>query len=154
MERFEASAVFLSYSLIMLVLSIIMAILRKYILKKKKDTTGFEGLANSGTLVVAFITQFTWVSTFLHSSGFGLRFGISGPVWYSTTAIFPSVLFAVLFTQFRRRAPGARTFLQVSHARFGKTAHMVLCGFALLNNFSILALVISSTSYWGLNGHS
>ncbi|KAL7059180.1 hypothetical protein AAHC03_013517 [Spirometra sp. Aus1] len=116
MERFEASAVFLSYSLIMLVLSIIMSIIRKFILKK---------------------------------------FGIAGPVWYSTTATFPSILFAILFTQFRRRAPGARTFLQVSHARFGKTAHMVLCVFALLNNFSILALVISSGSrvFSGITTH-
>ncbi|VDL95821.1 unnamed protein product [Schistocephalus solidus] len=73
-------------------------------------------------------------------------FGIAGPVWYSTTAAFPNILFSILFTQFRRRAPGARTFLQVSHARFGKTAHMVLCAFALLNNFSILALVISGGS--------
>ncbi|KAM7543195.1 hypothetical protein Aperf_G00000009696 [Anoplocephala perfoliata] len=41
-------------------------------------------------------------------------------------------------------APGARTFLHVIYVRFGRTAHILLCVFALINNLSIIASVIET----------
>ena len=34
----------------------------------------------------------------------------------------------------KMRAPGAKTFLQVIKARFGKRTHLVFCTFAFLTN--------------------
>ncbi|KAL5106837.1 putative urea active transporter 1 [Taenia crassiceps] len=41
-------------------------------------------------------------------------------------------------------APGARTFLQVIYGRFGRTAHLMFCTFALLNNLYIVATIIET----------
>ncbi len=70
--------------------------------------------------------------------------GISGPLWYTVSAITPSILFAIVFVRYRTVAPGAQTFLQVIYARFGRAPHLIMCVFALLNNLSIIALIIAS----------
>ncbi|KAL7059185.1 hypothetical protein AAHC03_013519 [Spirometra sp. Aus1] len=128
----------------MLTLLLVIAAVRKYILKQDLQREKFTPVVNFGSFAFALLAVMTWVSTLFQSSAMGVQFGISGPVWYAATGICPSALFCILFTQFRKKAPGARTFLQVIYARFGKTAHYTLCAFALLNSFSILALVIAS----------
>ena len=37
----------------------------------------------------------------------------------------------------KMRAPGAKTFLQVIKARFGKRTHLVFCTFAFLTNVKL-----------------
>ena len=37
----------------------------------------------------------------------------------------------------KMRAPGAKTFLQVIKARFGKRTHLVFCTFAFLTNVTL-----------------
>ena len=68
-----------------------------------------------------------------------LQMGISGPMWYAISAVMPTVLLTIPLVRFRMVAPGARTFLHVIYGRFGRTAHIMLCTFALLNNLSIIA---------------
>lgn len=41
--------------------------------------------------------------------------GVAGSFWYSTAAVINMILFPVLSVQFKTRAPGAKTFLQVSN---------------------------------------
>ena len=72
------------------------------------------------------------------------QMGISGPVWYAISAIMPTVLLAIPLIRFRMIAPGARTFLHVIYGRFGRTAHILLCAFALMNSLSIIAGAIDS----------
>ena len=42
-----------------------------------------------------------------------LQFGVSGAFWYSTAAAVNITLFPLLSFQFKTRAPGAKTYLQV-----------------------------------------
>ena len=42
-----------------------------------------------------------------------LQFGVSGSFWYSTAAAINITLFPLLSFQFKTRAPGAKTYLQV-----------------------------------------
>ncbi|EUB58604.1 hypothetical protein EGR_06591 [Echinococcus granulosus] len=46
--------------------------------------------------------------------------------------------------RWRMITPGARTFLHVICGRFGSTAHLILCTFALLNSLYIVATTIES----------
>ncbi len=43
-----------------------------------------------------------------------LQYGISGPFWYAAGATIQILLFAMISIQLKIRAPGAKTFLQVS----------------------------------------
>eukprot|EP00108_Taenia_solium_P006769 TsM_000244800 transcript=TsM_000244800 gene=TsM_000244800 len=70
--------------------------------------------------------------------------GVSGPAWYALAASMPTMLFMIPLVRCRMIAPGARTFLHVIYGRFGRTAHLMFCVFALLNNLSIVATTIES----------
>ncbi|EUB56560.1 hypothetical protein EGR_08586 [Echinococcus granulosus] len=56
----------------------------------------------------------------------------------------PTVLFMIPLVRWRMIAPGARTFLHVIYGRFGSTAHLILCTFALLNSLYIVATTIET----------
>ncbi|VDL96336.1 unnamed protein product [Schistocephalus solidus] len=146
MERYEVFGIFFSYAIVMFTLLLVIFAVRKYILKQDLQREKFTPVINLGAFTFALISQMTWVSTLFQSSSMGVQFGISGPVWYAVTGICPSAIFCILFTQFRKKAPGARTYLQVIYARFGKAAHYTVCTFALLNNFSVMAIVIANGS--------
>ncbi|OWF45141.1 urea active transporter 1 [Mizuhopecten yessoensis] len=47
-------------------------------------------------------------------------------------------LFPIFSVHFKTRAPGAKTYLQVINARFGKKAHLVFCCFALVTNLVVI----------------
>lgn len=48
----------------------------------------------------------------------------------------------MLSVQLKIRAPGAKTYLQVVKARFGKTTHKVFCVFALATNIIVTAMLM------------
>ena len=43
-----------------------------------------------------------------------LQYGISGPYWYAGGATIQIIIFSILSIMLKTRAPGAKTFLQVS----------------------------------------
>ncbi|KAG1693505.1 Urea-proton symporter DUR3 [Nymphon striatum] len=69
-------------------------------------------------------------------------FGISGPLWYASGATVQILLFAMLSVQLKIKSPGAKTFLQLVRARFGKKTHITYCAFALLTNVIITAMLM------------
>ena len=60
----------------------------------------------------------SWTLTVLKSKkssfSFLIQYGISGPYWYAGGATIQIILFAILSIMLKTRAPGAKTFLQVS----------------------------------------
>ena len=76
-----------------------------------------------------------------------MQYGISGPYWYAGGATIQIILFAVLSIMLKTRAPGAKTFLQVIKARFGKGTHIVFCVFAFFTNLIVMmSLTIAGTA--------
>ena len=73
-----------------------------------------------------------------------MQYGISGPYWYAGGATIQIIIFSILSIMLKMRAPGAKTFLQVIKARFGKKTHLVFCTFAFLTNV-IVSMNNSST---------
>ena len=47
-----------------------------------------------------------------------LQYGISGPYWYAGGATIQIIIFSILSIMLKTRAPGAKTFLQVSKVLF------------------------------------
>ncbi|RUS77237.1 hypothetical protein EGW08_014990 [Elysia chlorotica] len=76
--------------------------------------------------------------------GQDIMYGISGSIWYAAGASIQILLFSMLSIQLKTRAPGAKTFLQVIRARFGKRTHITFCVFALILLFSMLSIQLKT----------
>lgn len=59
--------------------------------------------------------------------------------------MFQILLFSMLSVQLKTRAPGAKTYLQVIRARFGKRSHIVFCCYALVTNTVVTAMLMLGT---------
>ncbi|XP_035827281.1 urea-proton symporter DUR3 [Aplysia californica] len=124
--------------------SIILALvhnnIRKYVFHDEHnlDTTFDAGGNVSMSLTaVTVASQLFWPGDILHSATLTTKNGIAGPFWYAVGIMFNIFVFPILSVQFKTKAPGAKTYLQIIKARFGKRAHTIFCMFAILTNLVI-----------------
>ncbi|CAI9726046.1 urea-proton symporter DUR3-like [Octopus vulgaris] len=129
--------------------SVILAILynavRKYIYHDEHnlDTTFDAGGNVSLSLTaVTVASQLFWPGDILQSATLATKNGIAGPFWYAVGVMINILIFPILSVHFKTRAPGAKTYLQVMYARYGRAAHAVFCVFALMTNLIITIGVI------------
>ncbi|XP_071942432.1 uncharacterized protein [Antedon mediterranea] len=119
--------------------------IRSYVFQDKDNLdTSFDagGKVNIGITAATIVSQWTWAATLLQSSSVAAKYGISGPFWYAAGATVQLLLFAALSVQLKIKAPGAKTFLQVTYARFGSRVHLVFCFMALLTNFIVTVMMM------------
>jgi SSS family transporter len=95
-----------------------------------------------GLISSSVLSAWTWTATLLQSSTVAYQFGISGPFWYAAGASIQVVLFAVLATELKRKAPSSHTFPEIIYTRFGKNPHKVFLFFALLTNTVVTAMLV------------
>jgi len=95
-----------------------------------------------GLVASDIVSQWTWAATLLMSSNMAWRVGISGSYWYAAGASVQIMLFAILATQVKRRAPNMRTFMEIVRVRWGVSAHKVFICFALTTNVIVSAMLI------------
>lgn len=95
-----------------------------------------------GLLASSVVSAWTWAATLLQSSTVAYEFGISGPFWYAAGASIQVVLFAILATELKRKAPSSHTFPEIIYARFGKNSHKVFLFFALMTNTIVTAMLV------------
>jgi urea-proton symporter len=104
------------------------------------NTAGRETL--TGLMASVLVTQWTWAATLLQSSTVAFKFGVSGPFWYGAGASIQLLLFSLIAILVKLRAPTCHTFLEIIHARWGRTPHIIFICFALLTNVVITSLLI------------
>merc|ERR1712088_713494 len=123
---------------------------RKYVYRDADNLdTAFDagGKVSIGLTATTIVSQWTWSATLLQSSTVASKYGISGPYWYAGGATIQIIIFAILSIMLKTRAPGAKTFLQVIKARFGKRTHIVFCVFAFFTNLIVMmSLTIAGTA--------
>jgi Na+/proline symporter len=95
-----------------------------------------------GLVAADIVSQWTWAATLLMSSNMCWRVGVSGSYWYAAGASVQIMLFAILATQVKRRAPNMRTFMELVRVRWGKGAHITFICFALTTNVIVSAMLI------------
>ncbi|XP_035829821.1 uncharacterized protein LOC101856160 [Aplysia californica] len=100
------------------------------------------GHVSTSLTAVTVAVQMLWPADLLQSATVTAKYGISGGFWYSISIIFSIMLFPLLSLQFKTRAPGAKTYLQLIKARFGARTHILYCVFALATNVIITATLI------------
>jgi hypothetical protein len=90
---------------------------RKYVYHDADNLdTAFDagGKVSIGLTATTIVSQWTWSATLLQSSTVASKYGISGPYWYAGGATIQIIIFSILSIMLKTRAPGAKTFLQVS----------------------------------------
>jgi SSS family transporter len=97
----------------------------------------FAGLAAADV-----VSKWTWAATLLQSSNAAWNYGVSGPFWHASGATVQVFLFTILAIEIKRKCPGINTVLEVVHARWGTTAHMVFLFFCLLTCLIVTAMLI------------
>ncbi|AIC15720.1 sodium:solute symporter family transporter [Nitrososphaera viennensis] len=95
-----------------------------------------------GLIASSVVSAWTWAATLLQSSTVAYQFGVSGPFWYAAGASIQVVLFAILATELKRKAPSSHTFPEIIYARFGKGSHKVFLFFALMTNTVVTAMLV------------
>merc|ERR1712083_553910 len=94
---------------------------RKYVYRDADNLdTAFDagGKVSIGLTATTIVSQWTWSATLLQSSTVASKYGISGPYWYAGGATIQIIIFSILSIMLKTRAPGAKTFLQVSRVFF------------------------------------
>eukprot|EP00105_Crassostrea_gigas_P021844 XP_011441136.1 PREDICTED: urea-proton symporter DUR3 [Crassostrea gigas] len=141
----EAFWLILGFGVFASMLAVGFSAIRKYIYKDKNSLdVSFDagGNVNAGLTATTLVSQWTWAATLLQSATVGSKYGISGPFWYAAGASVQMLLFSMVSVQLKIRAPGAKTFLQVIKARFGTRTHKIFCGFALMTNLVVTAMLM------------
>lgn len=141
LEKYESALLMiLGFGGFSIILALIHNAVRKHIFHDEHnlDTT-FDagGNVTMSLTAVTVASQLIWPGDILHSATLTSKSGVAGPFWYGVGIIINIFIFPIFSVQFKTRAPGAKTYLQVIHARFGKKAHVVFCCFALLTNLVI-----------------
>lgn len=145
LQKHEAALLMLlGFSLFSVFLAVLYNAIRRHVFHDADnlDTT-FDAGGNVSTSLTAvtIASQLMWPGDILQSATVAVKYGVSGAFWYSTAAAVNIALFPALSFHFKTRAPGAKTYLQVMQARFGKVTHTVFCFYALLINVVILTAI-------------
>ncbi|XP_033744067.1 urea-proton symporter DUR3-like [Pecten maximus] len=151
LEKYESALlILLGFGGFSIILALIHNAIRKHIFHDEHslDTTFDAGGDVSTSLTaVTVASQLFWPADILQSATITTKIGIAGPFWYSVSVILNIFIFPIFSVHFKTRAPGAKTYLQIIYARFGKKAHIVFCCFALLTNMVIMtALLLAGKS--------
>ncbi|CAG5127507.1 unnamed protein product, partial [Candidula unifasciata] len=144
-----AGLLLLGFGGLSVLLALLYVAIRKHVFHDANnlDTT-FDagGKVSTSLTAVTVASQLLWPGDLLQCATVAIKNGIAGSFWYTSCAVVNMILFPVLSVQFKTRAPGAKTFLQVIHARFGNSAHIVFCFFALLMNLMVTVCLLTAST--------
>ncbi|XP_076100868.1 uncharacterized protein LOC143070478 [Mytilus galloprovincialis] len=149
LEKHEALLLmFLGFGGLSITLGMVHYAVRRYIYRDVHSLdTVFDagGKVTLGLTAVTVASQLLWPSDFLQSATIMSKTGLGGSLFYAISIVLDILMFPVLSLTLKTRAPGAKTFLQIIYARFGKEAHIVFCCIALFANLiTVMALILSA----------
>ncbi|KAH3741533.1 hypothetical protein DPMN_048258 [Dreissena polymorpha] len=129
--------------------SVLLALLHRQVRKRvfhddNNVDTAFDagGRVSTSLTAVTVASQFLWPGDILQSSTITVKTGISGPLWYTVGAVMNIALFPIVSVYLKTRAPGAKTYLQIMYARYGRAAHILFVVMALMVNLCVIAVLI------------
>ncbi|XP_063435640.1 uncharacterized protein LOC134716559 [Mytilus trossulus] len=149
LEKHEALLLmFLGFGGLSITLGMVHYAVRRYIYRDAHSLdTVFDagGKVTLGLTAVTVASQLLWPSDFLQSATIMSKTGLGGSLFYAISIVLDILMFPVLSLTLKTKAPGAKTFLQIIYARFGKEAHIVFCCIALFANLiTVMALILSA----------
>lgn len=132
----------LFFSAFMICLTAIQARYTAYSPKNSEEFSSASRSVKPGLIASGIVSAWTWAATLLQSSAVAYKYGISGPWWYGAGATVQVLLFAQLAAKLKLNAPYAHTWLEIVHARWGRTAHFIFMFFGLATNIIVSSMLI------------
>jgi SSS family transporter len=132
----------LFFSAFMITLTAIQARYTSYSPNNSEEFSSASRSVKPGLIASGIVSAWTWAATLLQSSAVAYRYGISGPWWYGAGATVQVLLFAQLAAKLKLNAPYAHTWLEIVHARWGRTAHLIFMFFGLATNIIVSSMLI------------
>ncbi|XP_045204552.2 uncharacterized protein LOC123557251 [Mercenaria mercenaria] len=146
LEKYETGLLLLlGFAGISVILALLHRLVRKHVYNDANNVdTAFDagGRVSTSLTAVTVASQFLWPGDILQSSTITVKSGISGPLWYTVGAALNIALFPIVSVYLKTRAPGAKTYLQIMKARYGKPAHVIFVILALLVNLCVVSTLI------------
>jgi SSS family transporter len=103
-------------------------------------------LLKTGVTTGAIVSTWTWTATLLQSSAVAYKYGVAGAFWYAAGAAVQIILFSIIATNLKRKAPNAHTFLELVKVRYGTSAHLTFLFFAFLTNVIVMVMLIAGSA--------
>ncbi|KAK7525341.1 uncharacterized protein IWZ02DRAFT_376345 [Phyllosticta citriasiana] len=101
----------------------------------------------TGLVATAVVSSWTIAATLLN----GFLYGVCGPFWYGAGATFQTFMFSLAAIELERKAPWARTFLEVVKKRYGPAGHITLMSYSLIFQiFTTMNLLVGGSTRFSL----
>ncbi|XP_060551994.1 uncharacterized protein LOC132713418 [Ruditapes philippinarum] len=146
LEKYETGLLLLlGFAGVSVILALLHQLVRKHVYHDVNNVdTAFDagGRVSTSLTAVTVASQFLWPGDILQSSTITVKSGISGPLWYTVGAALNIALFPIVSVYLKTRAPGAKTYLQIMKARYGKPAHVIFVILALLVNLCVISTLL------------
>ncbi|XP_021367074.1 uncharacterized protein LOC110459236 [Mizuhopecten yessoensis] len=146
LEKYEAALLMLlGFGGLSVMLALIQSALRRHVYHDQHNLdTAFDagGKVTFSLTAVTVTSQMLWPADFLQSATIAIKTGLGGSLFFSIGIVLDILLFPLLSIHLKTRAPGAKTFLQIIYARFGKPAHIFFCFVALLANLVTMTSLV------------
>ncbi|TVY41695.1 putative urea active transporter [Lachnellula subtilissima] len=96
----------------------------------------------TGLTAAGVTSSWTWSTTLLSSVTVAYEYGVAGSFFYAACNSTQIMVFSNLAIQTKRKAPNARTFLEIIRVRYGTTAHFSFMFFSLASNILVVSSIL------------
>ncbi|PVH89988.1 sodium symporter family protein [Cadophora sp. DSE1049] len=96
----------------------------------------------TGLTAAGVTSSWTWSTTLLSSVTVAYIYGVAGSFFYAACNSTQIMVFSNLAIQCKRKAPNARTFLEIIRVRYGTTAHFSFMFFSLASNILVVSSIL------------
>ncbi|KAH7343032.1 putative DUR3-urea permease [Rhexocercosporidium sp. MPI-PUGE-AT-0058] len=96
----------------------------------------------TGLTAAGVTSSWTWSTTLLSSVTVAYVYGVAGSFFYAACNSTQIMVFSNLAIQCKRKAPNARTFLEIIRVRYGTIAHFSFMFFSLASNILVVSSIL------------
>ncbi|KAI4764881.1 sodium symporter family protein [Aureobasidium sp. EXF-3400] len=96
----------------------------------------------TGLTAAGVTSSWTWSTTLLSSATVAYEYGVAGSFFYAACNSTQIMIFSNLAIESKRKAPNARTFLEIIRVRYGIAAHLSFMFFSLASNILVVSSIL------------
>ncbi|KAI4750378.1 sodium symporter family protein [Aureobasidium sp. EXF-3400] len=96
----------------------------------------------TGLTAAGVTSSWTWSTTLLSSATVAYEYGVAGSFFYAACNSTQIMIFSNLAIESKRKAPNARTFLEIIRVRYGTIAHLSFMFFSLASNILVVSSIL------------
>ncbi|QDS69458.1 hypothetical protein FKW77_006062 [Venturia effusa] len=111
-------------------------------IENSEEFTVAKRSLGTGLTAAGVTSSWTWSTTLLSSATVAYTYGVAGSFFYAACNSTQIMVFSNLAIQTKRKAPNARTFLEIIRVRYGVVAHWSYMFFSLASNILVVSSIL------------